>query len=167
MVRFCPKCGRDTERYPARPNAQHPGRTAGDCKECHKAYAAKQYAANREREIARAVAWNRAHRERAREQVAQWARKNPARGAAKVAVRRARKLKQTCGCCTSEQIAAFYERAHEQNREVDHKLALALGGPHCLKNLEALTPADHKFKTVNWDAPLIASERRRVRIRAA
>jgi hypothetical protein len=85
-------------------------------------------------------------------------RDNPGKRCAYEAARRARKLHQRCTCCDRKAITAFYVQA--QGLEVDHRQALALGGLHCLSNLKAETPADHKFKTAEWDAPLIATAKR-------
>lgn len=78
---------------------------------------------------------------------------------AQSAIRRALKLQQVCHCCTALDIRRFYENA-PQGYEVDHKWPLALGGLHCVKNLEALTQEAHRMKTFGWDAPLIATARR-------
>jgi hypothetical protein len=61
--------------------------------------------------------------------------------------RRARKLSQTCTCCTNEQLLLAYKQAAEIGGHVDHIIPLALGGLHCLKNLQVLTKEQHKEKT--------------------
>lgn len=60
-----------------------------------------------------------------------------------------------CTCCKPKDIVGLYRRAHEQGNHVDHKKARALGGLHCVKNLQILTPAEHAKKTT-LDRTLIA-----------
>jgi hypothetical protein len=91
---------------------------------------------------------------------AKWRAKNRGRCNAYNAHRRALKRKQTCTCCTREQLAKFHIDAHAAGREVDHVQPLALGGLECLKNLQALTPEEHKVKTFQFDFPLIAAMKR-------
>jgi hypothetical protein len=100
------------------------------------------------------------HKVRRNAYSAKWQRENPGKHCSNQAARRARKLQQTCTCCNPKDVAALYTRAHARGFEVDHKQALRLGGLHCLKNLEVLTPAAHKFKTANWDIPLVAAVRK-------
>ena len=55
--------------------------------------------------------------------------------------------KQRCECCSSASIAAFYSDAKSRGLQIDHIVPLAIGGQHCLKNLQALTKSEHKLKT--------------------
>lgn len=61
--------------------------------------------------------------------------------------REERQRNQGCDCCSAADIAAFIGNAHALGLEVDHKLALGLGGAHCVKNMQALTAAEHAIKT--------------------
>jgi 5-methylcytosine-specific restriction endonuclease McrA len=69
--------------------------------------------------------------------------------AEKEARRRARIKSQTCDCCTPADIRPIYLEAQEKGLEVDHIIALANNGPHCLKNLQLLTKAENIRKGAN------------------
>jgi len=157
--RHCKECRRFTN------NTRRRVRRATDpvYLERDRARSRKRYAtdpAYRATMITNAVEWGRKNRPKRRASVAKHYAENPGKRAAKQRARTARKLGQICACCTPEQIRNFYVQAHAAGREVDHSLALARGGLHCLQNLVALTPAEHKFKTAEWDAPLIAHIRK-------
>lgn len=98
---------------------------------------------------ARTVASRRKHIERSRATDRARYAKDPGRSQAKHAERRARKLSQACFCCTREQIAELYALATMLGDEVDHRVPLALGGLHCLSNLQVLTKAEHYLKTAS------------------
>jgi 5-methylcytosine-specific restriction endonuclease McrA len=87
----------------------------------------------------------------------------PEKECAKVMARLARKLMQTCGCCTKPQLEEVYARATLVGGEVDHKIPLSLGGHHCIKNLQALTYEDHREKTKS-DVRYIAEARCRSKL---
>lgn len=72
--------------------------------------------------------------------------------------RRARKKNQVCTCCTPEDILSKFRRM-PSHYELDHIIPIAIGGLHCLKNLQALTPEAHKLKT-KADMKAIAAHRR-------
>jgi 5-methylcytosine-specific restriction endonuclease McrA len=62
--------------------------------------------------------------------------------------RRALLKKARCYCCTKTQFDAIYVLAKSMgNHEVDHVQPLALGGAHCLQNLQILTLEEHIKKT--------------------
>jgi HNH endonuclease len=64
------------------------------------------------------------------------------------ASRRARNLARTfCKCCSNKARIRIYALAQVQHKEVDHRKPLALGGKHCCKNLQLLTPSAHRKKT--------------------
>jgi hypothetical protein len=67
---------------------------------------------------------------------------------------------QRCKCCGAKEFAQIYTIAHWCGAHVDHIKPLALGGPHCCKNLQILTVADHRKKTAK-DMRDIAQARRR------
>ena len=71
--------------------------------------------------------------------------------------RRERKITQACGCCVPAQIRALYERC-PVGHHVDHEIPLAIGGKHCLKNLQILSEPEHIKKTSD-DASNIAAVR--------
>lgn len=73
--------------------------------------------------------------------------------------RRARKRQQTCTCCRPKDIRKFYEWAYALRLEVDHVIPLALGGLHCCKNLQELTPEEHKQKTARDLAAITEAKR--------
>lgn len=82
-----------------------------------------------------------------------------ARGRRDEARRKARKLAQLCTCCAAHEFFAMYTQAQASGMEVDHRKALALGGLHCTKNLQLITPEDHLEKT-RRDLSEIAGSRR-------
>jgi hypothetical protein len=115
-----------------------------ECVECSRIEARKRMRVGRERNP-------EPYRERDRRRYAanpnRRKKKNLARYAAHENMRRARKLQQTCTCCTPEQFKELYAVAHALGCHVDHKEPLALGGLHCLRNLQLLTSEQHLAKT--------------------
>lgn len=108
--------------------------------------------ANRERARLYDRRWRQANLERARKLSARnaraWQRRNPAKVRQIIAVRRARQKQATIG--DTAKISAYYEyvatarrlRCYycnkitpKRKRHVDHKIALARGGKHCVENL--------------------------------
>ena len=83
----------------------------------------------------------------------EWRRANRGRPrnsqAALMAAARAKKIGMECTCCTAEEIAEIYSICASKGggHEVDHVLAVALGGMHCVHNLQILTKADHHTKS--------------------
>jgi 5-methylcytosine-specific restriction endonuclease McrA len=59
----------------------------------------------------------------------------------------ARKKGLLCACCASIDFKMIYAAAKILHAEVDHRIPLALGGLHCLTNLQILTIDEHKTKT--------------------
>jgi hypothetical protein len=96
--------------------------------------------------------------------VRRWQKNNPGAVRAIAAKRRALQLAQRCTCCTDEQIQHVYDIAAlcGPGAHVDHIIPLVLGGPHCSKNLTAITAEAHRGKT-KLDMGLIAEARRRSR----
>ena len=131
-------------------------------REQHKATAAAWKAAHPEQRKATTAAYNAAHREEVRARNAAWKKDNPGAVRAIHANRRAMKISQHCVCCSNEDIQKVYDIASlcGPGAEVDHIVQLSLGGPHCAKNLIALTYDDHKAKT-KLDAAERAESRRR------
>lgn len=72
--------------------------------------------------------------------------------------RRARQYAAECGCCRWRDIQAMWLN-RPNGCEVDHRLALTLGGLHCVRNLQYLTTEDHKRKTAT-DRQELARRRR-------
>jgi 5-methylcytosine-specific restriction endonuclease McrA len=89
----------------------------------------------------------RKHAERVRATARACYARNPGKDLAKQARRRARKLNQICVCCMPADFGAIYWAGSLLGREVDHVLPLIDGGLHCCKNLQLLTPAEHRAKT--------------------
>lgn len=77
-----------------------------------------------------------------------WKRANRDKVYAAINARRAWKRGQRCICCTYTTIQRIYIAARILRAEVDHKKPLAIGGFHCRKNLQILSPAAHRTKTV-------------------
>jgi hypothetical protein len=91
--------------------------------------------------------WANAHPERSNAIKRKWRKEHPGAVCASNAARRTLARKQRCTCCTNAEIRHVYDIAALIGAEVDHIKPLALGGPHCAKNLQALTVEEHKEKT--------------------
>lgn len=52
-----------------------------------------------------------------------------------------------CTCCSAKEFRIVYACAAIFSSEVDHVIPLHKGGLHCCKNLQILTPAEHREKT--------------------
>jgi len=76
-----------------------------------------------------------------------WKRANRDKVYAAINARRAWKRGQRCTCCTYTTIQRIYLAARVLRAEVDHKKPLSIGGKHCRKNLQILSPAAHRLKT--------------------
>lgn len=128
------------------------------CVECHKAHAVNRPNVLKAATVRR---WRHANPEHIRKYQAAWMAANTAsrkltysayrknnrqKVNATNSRRRARQMGQLCVCCTSKDIEALYLVCPEGS-EVDHRVALALGGRHCLNNLQILTEAQHLKKT--------------------
>jgi hypothetical protein len=92
-----------------------------------------------------------------------WSKAHPECLAAYGAIRRASRMQQQCGCCSVKELAEQHVEAKMCGGEVDHRIALNLGGHHCTKNLQVLTIAAHKEKTA-IDLRKMASVRLRNRL---
>lgn len=66
---------------------------------------------------------------------------------------------QACTCCTKADISRVYKNARWIGAHVDHRVALALGGKHCVHNLQILSVYDHRRKTA-VDMQKIAAAKR-------
>lgn len=75
-------------------------------------------------------------------------RKHPGTHRAAEARRRAAKYGCRCVCCTPAQLRHVYELACRAGKEVDHRKPLSLGGLHCRKNMQLLTPKQHRKKSI-------------------
>jgi hypothetical protein len=141
------------------------------CAECHKKVSIEYNARNSDKARANTDRWQKANPDRLRAVVERhtktqkrrdswrnYQRRHPQKFSAKNRLRYARQLKQTCQCCTPEQICAIYEKC-SRGHEVDHRTPLALGGLHCVNNLQILSRAEHRAKT-NRDLSLIWQARK-------
>jgi hypothetical protein len=86
-----------------------------------------------------------------------WRRANPARACAYIAIHRTRKRGQDCLHCTVEDIEAIYRQAIALGHQVDHIVPVALGGATCARNLQVLSPQQHREKTKRDLAAIAAS----------
>lgn len=92
--------------------------------------------------------WRAANPERYRAQARDLYAKSPARRATiKLYNARRRSPGLKCSCCSADLFRPVYYAAELINGEVDHVLALSLGGIHCVKNLQILSREEHKEKT--------------------
>jgi 5-methylcytosine-specific restriction endonuclease McrA len=155
--------------------AQHDGRrytTTGFCLDCMRERyrtnaetirecSAEHYIENREHVLSHQAAKRAVDPKKYSEIVRRCKRKKPGLYRSIEAARKARKLMQRCVCCTDEQITEIFKQAALCDKaEVDHIVQLSLGGPHCVKNLQALTVEDHIEKT-KADCALRAEFRQR------
>jgi hypothetical protein len=129
------------------------------------AYHAAYYVKNKSRMDAQNAVWEANNKDKLPGYWATYAKKNPGHIRFKCATRRAMHLTQRCVCCTNADIRKVYDVATlcGPGAEVDHIVQLSLGGPHCAKNLRAITVEEHKEKTKS-DAALRAFSRRRNRL---
>ena len=111
----------------------------------------------RQREAEQAERYRDRNRAKVGTASAKWLRSHPEKVRAYAAHRRALKARQLCTCCERTAVDAVFNSA-PPGFEVDHKIALRLGGLHCLHNLQVLTEAAHLEKT-KQDIKLIADVR--------
>jgi 5-methylcytosine-specific restriction endonuclease McrA len=123
---------------------------------------AKYYIANGKKKREYSAAYYAANPEKIRRRVADYRLANPGAIRARNAKRRALKIVQRCACCTNAEIQKVFDIASlcGPGAHVDHITPLALGGHHCVKNLQALTAEDHMKKTT-FDFAAMADVRRR------
>jgi 5-methylcytosine-specific restriction endonuclease McrA len=155
--------------------AQHNGErytTTGSCLTCMqeryrtnsrtvRERSAERYVENRKTALSQQAAKRAANPKKYSDIVRRCKRKKPELYRSIEAAREARKLMQRCVCCTDEQITEVFKQAALCDKaEVDHIVQLSLGGPHCIKNLQALTVEDHIEKT-RADCALRAESRQR------
>lgn len=107
-------------------------RTKKKYPDADKARSARRYAENPEYFKAKAALWQKA---------------NPAGSRTKAAERRALLQRRKCACCIPAEFKAVYAQATILGCEVDHTIPLCIGGLHCAKNLQLLTPEVHARKT--------------------
>jgi hypothetical protein len=119
----------------------------GMCKLCERERSAAQRGTPAR--IATSARYTAANKQRLAEYGARYIRENRDRLNAKEAARRAMKLNQECICCSKEQKLQLYQIAAMVSYDVDHRVPLALGGHHCVKNLQPLSEADHSRKTAD------------------
>lgn len=128
----------------ARANPDYPKVLYQRRKTARKGAPAKRYPAVEKARDARRYAENP---EYFKAKAVQWTRENPAGARANAGRRRARERDQTCTCCSPADFRAVYAQAAASGLEVDHRIPLCIGGWHCVKNLQALTPEMHARKT--------------------
>jgi 5-methylcytosine-specific restriction endonuclease McrA len=118
----------------------------------------KVRARNPKKHIDEVRVWQLANPEKRKVVMRRWKKVNPAKVKADRASRRARVRKQKCQCCKFQAFVDLYATATLFDYEVDHIIPLALGGAHCLKNLQLLTPEEHLAKS-KVDIATIATAR--------
>lgn len=112
-------------------------------KAAKKRYRARHPDRVRAYDVARALA----NPTRIRDKSRRWRKANPDAVKAKYAARRAKEKEAQCSCCKPRHFRKVYAQATFGIHEVDHIVPLALGGAHCVKNLQILTIEDHRKKT--------------------
>jgi hypothetical protein len=136
MIRLCPKCQIETERY-----------ARGDCKPCKSIRGKKHYAVNLEKERARNAAWSKANPDKRKAKSAEWKKSNPEARRIQDQNRRAKKLasggklskglsaklfklqRGLCPCC-NQSLGNDYH--------LDHINPLSLGGANEDWNIQLL-----------------------------
>jgi len=119
----------------------------GLCKLCQRIRSAAQ--CRTPARIAASARYTAANKIRLAEYSARYKREHRESHNAIQAARRAMKLNQECVCCSKEQKLQLYQIAALVAYDVDHRTPLALGGHHCVKNLQPLSEADHSRKTAD------------------
>jgi hypothetical protein len=79
--------------------------------------------------------------------------------AAHTGMMRALRMQRTCDCCAPESLQLLYVAGSLMRLEADHRVALALGGTHCVRNLILMTRKQHARKT-RLDLQAIRAARR-------
>lgn len=115
------------------------------CKACVKHQAKLYQARNPERALESHRKYYYKNKENYLEKQSRYRKLNRHLKASENARRRARKLNQTCNCCTAGDFNEFY-RHRPEGYHVDHIYPLSRGGKHCLKNLQYLTVSDNLRK---------------------
>ena len=134
--------------------------STGNCRECSKIAALAYSRSHPARDSAKRVARARILRasrpdiqEKHRQSAKAWAKKNPARCAARVRARWAQLQKAVPKWADLDVIRKIYEIANELGKHVDHivpvKSALVCG-LHCEDNLQFLTQKENSSKSNRW-----------------
>lgn len=131
----------------------------GKCVACVRARLRRYYEANPEKFAGQRTKWRAENPERDKFLQRRWRKANPYSRTVSEARRRAAKLAAQCDCCPPELFRFAYAVAQSGGYEVDHRLPLAMGGKHCVSNLQLLTPEMHLAKT-RTDLKAIAAFRR-------
>ena len=117
------------------------------------------YALNIDAERANARTRRNANPSKGREAAKRYKLANPQVARESNNRRRALKTAQLCRCCTREEFQELFRIATLVSGDVDHRVALSLGGHHCTRNLQVLLPADHAIKTAFDRRKLADSDR--------
>lgn len=136
---------------------------SGGCVECTKARSGARYRADPVAHARYGKQWAANNRDKSRAIKRRWESRNASYMAGnkgeKDSRRRASKRASLCECCPPGLFRFVYWAAREAGNEVDHRLPLAMGGKHCVRNLQVLPPELHKAKTAR-DIAAIAAHRR-------
>lgn len=100
------------------------------CKSCEKERVAK---------------WQKNNRDKCNKVQARWLSRNLEKHSAAQKERQTRKRRLLCNCCSALERREFYI-GRPSGYEVDHIIPLALGGLHCVKNFQYLTPVENRKK---------------------
>lgn len=132
---------------------------SGACVECDRARSRKYYAKHREMRNKAVREWAEQNPGYFRNKAKEWKKNHRARATATQMMRYAKTKTFVCSCCTRQDFDSVYDAARAIGGHVDHIEPLALGGPHCVKNLQVLTVAEHMAKTKE-DRQAIAKAKR-------
>lgn len=146
----------------------------GKCAECTRARSLLDAKANPAARREYGIAWRQANPERVADAKRKWRAENgdqlraairaaradnPGKAGADRARYRANQFSALCSCCPRESFEPLYASAVAAGCHVDHIRPLSVGGKHCLRNLQILSPADHKAKSAR-DLIAIAAHKR-------
>lgn len=162
-MKICTKCGveKDFDLF-------HKDKTRRDglrncCKLCVSAYMAENHVKNKDKIMAKAVAWVAANREKHNAKCARWAKNNPASVNARTARRYAAKTRATPAWLTADDlwlIAEAYDLAKIREKlfgfswEVDHIVPLrgkCVSGLHVPWNLRVVPCSDNRRKSNKFE----------------
>lgn len=147
MLKYCPKCKEEKPSSEFYSDSRRLDGLKGHCKICHSRVCMDTR--DSEKAFARQRLWQSENRARTRETALAWAKQNPGIKNAANARRRALRIGQNCKCCTDFEFREIYDFTRVVGMEVDHRIPLALGGLHCVSNLQVILPGLNQSKGAN------------------
>jgi 5-methylcytosine-specific restriction endonuclease McrA len=149
-VKVCSRCGEEKPREEFHKDSSRNG-LRSHCKSCHCKSSRLYCEANAEQRRESCRRYYEANAEQRREYSRSWAKNNPGKHNAKVARRKALKLKATPPGPPCPRVRALYEIAACFNKDgydvhVDHIVPLSKGGLHVFENLRIIPAVENLRK---------------------